>query len=196
VKNELIKSINYKKNINNGKLNKRIVAVGECGLDFCKNLSERNNQIMVFIEQIKLSILYKLPLIIHTREAEKDTIEILKKYCEKTQKIHLHCFTDSIEMAKELMNFFPNLNIGVTTFKKAIHNRKLIDVIPLNRLMLETDGPYMSPKPFRGKISHPGYIPIVAQTIAKIKFGREKNNDDVEQVLIQCRKNVKFIYGI
>merc|ERR1712176_2234 len=151
--------------------NPKVVAVGECGLDFHYNRSPQDMQKKVFIEQIEIAKQLDMPLVIHSRKAERDTVEIMKQYCPKNKRIHLHCFTDSVEYAKVMLDAFPNLMIGFTgaiTFKNANKNRETVRQVPLNRLLLETDGPYMSPMPYRGKVAHPGYIPLVAEVVAKM----------------------------
>ena len=180
------------KNIKNK--NKKVVAVGECGLDYHYNKSPKDQQKKVFIEQIEISKQLNLPLVIHSREAERDTFEIMKKYCPKNKGIHLHCFTDSYKYGKQMIDEFINLKIGFTgciTFNKANKNRETVKLLPINKILLETDGPYMSPFPYRGKQSHPGYIPIIAQKIANIK-----NIDNVEMIIKQCRENAKQVYGV
>eukprot|EP01083_Nonionella_stella_P310562 1103953_1 len=174
--------------------NNKVVGVGECGLDFHYNRSPQDIQKRVFIEQIEISKQLDLPLVIHAREAERDTIEIMKKYCPKHKPIHLHCFTDSLEYGRVMLDSFPNLMIGFTgaiTFKKAHHNRNTVRGIPLTRILLETDGPYMAPHPYRGQIAHPGFIPLIAEQIAKLH-----GVNDVNKVLRQCRLNAKKVYGV
>ena len=174
-------------------LNGKMVAVGECGLDYYRNTCDKMVQQQVFVEQIKLSQDLNLPLVVHTRQAEQDTIEIMKKYCNKNQKIHVHCFTDSSDMAQVLCEYFPNLMIGFTgiiTFNKNNNQSNLANILDLDRILLETDGPFLSPKPYRGKCSHPGYIPIIAQCIANIK------NIDIESVLKRTYNNCTYMYNI
>ena len=181
-----------KQTLNALTLNKAI-AVGECGLDYYRLLTPADIQKQVFIDQIKMSRDLNLPLIVHSRKAEQDTIDIMTQFCDKNQNIHLHCFTDSIQMADIMLNRFPNLCIGFTgviTFDSAKHNRELVEMVPLERILLETDSPYMAPKPYRGT-SHSGYIPIIAETVASVK-----DIEDVERVLEICSNNAIKLYKL
>jgi TatD DNase family protein len=125
----------------------KCIAYGECGLDYHYNHSPQEDQKKVFVQQLKLGVSTKKPIIIHTREAEKDTFDILKSNCPQDYKIHVHCFTDSAEFAESLLKEFPNLYFGFTgvlTYSKSTSLQSVVkDVIPLNRILLETDGPYM-----------------------------------------------------
>ena len=174
-------------------MNERVIGVGECGLDYYRLLTNADTQKAVFIDQIKISRDLNLPLIVHSRQAEKDTIDIMKDYCDKNQHIHLHCFTDSINMADIMLNTFPNLYIGFTgviTFESAIHNRQLVKMVPINRLLLETDAPFMSPMPYRGNTCHCGYIPLIAETVGKVK------DINIEQVLEITSNNTIQVYRL
>mmetsp|Transcript_46481 Transcript_46481/g.74499 ORF Transcript_46481/g.74499 Transcript_46481/m.74499 type:complete len:458 (+) Transcript_46481:31-1404(+) len=174
--------------------NHKVVAVGECGLDFHYNKSPQDVQKKVFVEQIEIAKQLDMPLVVHSRKAENDTIEIMKKYCPANKPIHLHCFTDSLEYGKIILTEFPNLCVGFTgsiTFRNADKNRNTVKNIPLNRILLETDGPYMSPTPYYKKVSHPGYIPLIAEQVASLHGIR-----DVNKVLKQCRLNAKSVYGV
>ena len=113
------------------------MAVGECGLDFHYNKSPKDIQKKVFTEQIEISKQLDLPLVIHAREAENDTIEIMKRYCPSNKCVHLHCFTDSLKYVQIMMQEFPNLCIGFTgaiTFKKANNNRNTVKNVSLDRI--------------------------------------------------------------
>ena len=188
----------------------KMKAIGECGLDYYVKTKEwgeeevetcpiewRNVQKKAFIEQIELSKSLGLALVIHARdsgsgECERDCLNILKTYASKGQKIHVHCFTGSIEFARELLSTFENLRIGFTgvcTFKNAKKIRDVIEIVPLNRLLLETDGPYMSPSPFRGRVCEPSMIPKIAEEIARVK------NVQIEDVFLACRENTRDTYG-
>lgn len=171
----------------------RTLAWGECGLDYHYNRSPHDVQQAAFTRQIKCAVAAKKPLVVHSRAAEADTIKIMREHLPKEWLIHLHCFTDRKEMAVTLLEHFPNLCVGFTgavTFPGADANRENIAAVPLDRLLLETDGPFMAPVPLRGRIAHPGMIPLVAVTVAQVK------GVSVEEVLTQTRKNVTKIYGI
>ena len=134
----------------------------------------------------------KKPLVVHSREAESETLDILKRKIPKDHKIHIHCFTSSKAFAQDLIGYFPNLFIGFTgviTFASAQSTRDVVQIVPLERILLETDGPFMSPNGFRGYLSHPGFIPLVAKQIAEVK------GIPVEKVLQKTRLNANLMYG-
>jgi len=173
----------------------KAVAWGETGLDFHYNNSEPAIQRKVFADQCKKAVEVKKPLIVHSRAAEEDTVKILKENVPQDWKIHIHCFNDSGPYAKTLLQEFPNLFIGFTgaiTFQSAENVRNVIkSTIPLERLLLETDGPYMAPAPMKkGTIAQPAHIPLVANKIAELK------GVTLDEVLTQARKNTKTMYGI
>ena len=145
----------------------KVLAVGEIGLDYYWNKENREKQIEAFIFQIELAKKYDLPIIVHDRDAHCDTLEILKKYKPKGV---VHCFSGSLEMAREIVKLGMYIGVGgVVTFKNA---RKLVEVvedIPMEKILLETDGPYLAPEPFRGKLNNSFLISLVAQKISEIK---------------------------
>lgn len=148
------------------KSNPKIIGLGEIGLDYYYGKEDKYNQQQLFIKQLEIASKLNSPVVIHTREATEDTINILKKY---NLSGVIHCFTGSLETAKEYIKMGYKLGIGgVITFK----NSKLYQVIEeldLDNFILETDSPYLSPEPLRGKINVPKNIPIIAQKIAQIK---------------------------
>jgi TatD DNase family protein len=169
------------------------VAWGEIGLDYHYDLSPRDVQQEVFARQIRKGVGLGKPLIVHTREAEQDTLDILIKEAPKDWRIHVHCFTSSPDMAGKLLAAFPRLKLGFTgivTFKNAAELQEVVKATPLNRLLLETDGPYLAPIPHRGKPAHPGHIPLIAQKVAELK------RVDVEAVYRAARESTREIYGI
>jgi TatD DNase family protein len=171
----------------------KAVAWGEIGLDYHYNMSPPETQREVFARQIRVGVECGKPLIIHTREAEADTLEILKREAPKDWKIHVHCFTSSPGMAERLLAWFPGLCLGFTgivTFKNAQELQGVALSTPLDRLLLETDGPYLAPIPHRGKPAHPGHIPFIAAKIAELKGVR------VEAVYAAARENTRRVYGI
>jgi len=171
----------------------RTIAWGECGLDYYYLHSPKDTQCKVFARQIKRAVEVKKPLVVHSRDAEEDTIKILKEHAPKTWPIHVHCFTSSLAMAQTLLQHFTNLYFGFTgaiTFGNASALRDVVAKIPLQRILLETDSPYMSPEPFRGHVAHPGHIPLIAAKIAAVK------GVSLEEVCKQTRANVKSLYGV
>ena len=171
----------------------KTVAWGEIGLDYHYNMSPPETQREVFARQIRLGVEHGKPLIIHTREAEADTLEVMLGETPPDWKIHVHCFTSSPDMAEKLLAAFPNLCLGFTgivTFKNAQELQAVAKATPLERLLLETDGPYLAPIPFRGKPAHPGHIPYIAMKIAELK------GVEVGAVYAAARGNTRRIYGI
>ncbi len=161
--NDIDKLIDIKKK------NKKILAFGETGLDYFYKRSERKDQIFSFEKHIEFAISEKVPVIIHTRDANEDTILIIKKYYKKT-KFLIHCFTGNLEFAKKLLNLECLISFsGIITFKKSHELRDVVKFVPLDRILIETDSPYLSPDPFRGKSNEPANLRIIAENIATIK---------------------------
>lgn len=147
--------------------NKKVVAIGEIGLDYYWDIP-KEPQLKVFEEQLKLSLELDAPVVIHDREAHADTMRILKKY--KPKKVLLHCYSGSREMLKEVMNLGAFISMGgVVTFKNARVPVEVCEAVPIDRLLLETDCPYLSPVPFRGKRNSSEKIAFTAERIAEIK---------------------------
>lgn len=152
--------------------NNKSVAVGECGLDFYYMRSPRQMQLTAFERQIQLAISINKPIVIHSRNAELETIEIINRCIPTDWPVHVHCFTSSLQMAQQLLQSHSNLCLGFTgvvTFPSAVDVCQVVDQVPIDRMLLETDGPYMAPVPFRGKICHPGLAPYTAIKLAQIK---------------------------
>lgn len=171
----------------------KAVAWGEIGLDYHYDFSPRDIQREVFARQIRRGLALGKPLIIHTREAEADTLEILEREAPPEWRIHVHCFTSSPAMAGRLLAHFPNLCLGLTgivTFKNAQELQAVAKTTPLDRLLLETDGPYLAPIPHRGQPAHPGHIPLIAAKLAELK------GTTMEAVYAAARENTRRIYGI
>ena len=151
------------------KKNKKIIAFGETGLDYFYKHSKKDDQILAFEKHIEFSISENVPVIIHTRDADDDTISIIKKYYKKT-KFLIHCFTGKLDFAKNLLNLNCLISFsGIITFKKSNDLREVVKYVPLERMLIETDSPYLSPDPFRGKSNEPANVKIVAENIALIK---------------------------
>ncbi len=146
----------------------KVVAIGEIGLDYYRDLSPRSTQRDVFIKQIELANELDLPVIIHNRESTKDMLAILRKHRPKRGVIH--SFLGDIDLAQEFMDLKLYLGIGgPLTFKKNDILRDAVRQIPLDRILLETDSPYLTPVPYRGKRNEPAYVRYVAEEIARIK---------------------------
>lgn len=171
--------------------NPKVVAVGETGLDYYWDKTFNDTQHFVFKEHIKLAKELNKPLIIHNRDAHADTLAILKE--SNAQEIGgvLHCFSGSPEFALECikLGFYIALG-GPVTFKNAVNPKEVARVIPIEKLLLETDSPFLTPHPFRGKQNDPSKIPLIAQEIAKVR------NITVEEVASITTQNAKNLFGI
>ena len=148
----------------------KIIGIGETGLDFYYNNSDKNDQINSFKEHIEASIKTNSPLIIHSRDAEVETFEILSKYKNQNLKILMHCFTGSKDFAKKLitLNAFFSAS-GIITFKNSLELQETFKFLPLDRILIETDSPFLAPVPNRGKKNEPSFIDFTAQKLADIK---------------------------
>ena len=157
--------------INKVNQNKKIIGVGETGLDFYYNHSEKKDQIYSFEEHISAAQEKNLPLIVHTRSAEKETLKILEKHSKKKEtKILIHCFTGSREFAFKLLDLGAYISAsGVVTFKKSQDLANTFRDMPNERILVETDAPYLAPVPLRGKPNEPSYIIHTVRFLSKIK---------------------------
>ena len=156
--------------VNNLNKYPKIIGIGETGLDFYYENSERKKQINSFIEHIEASLKTNVPLIIHSRDAEKETFEILNEYKNKDLKILMHCFTGSFEFAKKLINLNSFFSAsGIITFKNSLDLQNTFKSLPLERILIETDSPFLAPVPNRGKKNEPSFIDFTAAKLAMIK---------------------------
>ena len=145
----------------------KVVALGEIGLDYYWKKENKDRQIEAFISQIELAKKYDLPVIVHDRDAHADTLEILKKFKPKGV---VHCFSGSREMAREVVKLGMYIGVGgVVTFKNARRLVEVVEDISLDKILLETDGPYLAPEPFRGKLNNSFLISLAAEKISEIK---------------------------
>ena len=149
--------------------NKKIVGIGECGLDYYWDTSKKEMQKEVFKKQIELSLRLDLPLVIHSRDAIGDTLEVLKSFNRPLKGV-MHGYSGSLEMAREFIKLGLKIGIGgVVTFKNAKNVKEVVKELDLSNFILETDCPYLTPSPYRGKRNAPYYIPLIAKEIADIK---------------------------
>jgi len=157
--------------INKIKKSKKIIGIGETGLDFYYNHSERNDQVNSFVQHIHACQESQLPLIVHTRSAEEETLKILRDEKNKKDfKILIHCFTGSKKFAFDLLDLGAFISAsGVVTFKKSQELADTFKKIPENRILVETDSPYLAPVPLRGKPNEPSYITHTVNFLSKIK---------------------------
>ena len=165
---KFIKTVDILKKIN---LSNKIIGIGETGLDFYYNHSEKNDQISCFEEHIFAAQENNLPLIVHTRSAEKETFEILQKNLKKKNfKILIHCFTGSREFAFKLIDLGAYISAsGVVTFKKSLDLANTFKDLPNERILVETDAPYLAPVPLRGKSNEPSYIIHTVKFLSDLK---------------------------
>ena len=151
-------------------LNKKIIGVGETGLDFYYNNSDKNAQILSFKNHIEAAIDLNIPLIVHSRNAENETYDILNNYKDRNLKILMHCFTGSTEFANKLINLNAFFSAsGIITFKNSINLQQTFIKIPLSKILIETDSPFLAPEPMRGKKNEPSYIKYTLNKLADIK---------------------------
>ncbi|MBS7340461.1 MAG: TatD family hydrolase [Lachnospiraceae bacterium] len=170
---------------------KDIVAIGEIGLDYYWPEPDREIQKKWFIRQLALASEVKLPVIIHSRDAAEDTLEILKEWDKDKTGGVIHCFSYSKEIAREYLSMGYYFGIGgVLTFKNARKLVEAVEIIPMEKILLETDCPYLAPEPYRGKRNQSGYIDFVAEKLAKLK-GITK-----EEVLRITSDNAKNFYHL
>ena len=148
----------------------KIIGIGETGLDFYYNNSDKEKQIKSFKKHIEASIKTNSPLIIHSRNAEDETFEILNQYHDKKLKILMHCFTGSKNFAERLLklNAFFSAS-GIITFKNSLDLQETFKFLPLDKILIETDSPYLAPVPNRGKKNEPSFLSFTAQKLADIK---------------------------
>jgi TatD DNase family protein len=170
---------------------KKIIGIGETGLDYYYEYSNPSNQKISFEKHIHASRETKLPIIIHTREADDDTISMIESEMQNGQFTGLiHCFTSSKNLAKKVLDLGFYISIsGIVTFKNAIDLQEIVKWLPLDRILVETDSPYLSPIPFRGKRNEPAFVKNVAEFISKLK------NIDYEQIQEATSKNFMTLFS-
>tara|TARA_B100001057_G_scaffold466783_1_gene524263 strand:+ start:34 stop:795 length:762 start_codon:yes stop_codon:yes gene_type:complete len=162
--------INSEVLVKNFKENLKIIGIGETGLDFYYNNSDKDKQIKSFNEHIKASIETNSPLIIHSRSAEDDTFDILNKYKNDNLKILMHCFTGSKIFAEKLLNLNAYFSAsGIITFKNSSDLQETFKFLPSDKILIETDSPFLAPVPNRGKKNEPSFIDFTAQKLADLK---------------------------
>lgn len=169
----------------------KVVAIGEIGLDYYYDFSPKAQQIKAFKSQIELALKLNLPVIIHNRDSDEDMMEIISSYCSSGLKAQFHCFNASLEDAIEYMKMSHFISFtGNITFKKSDELRKILKQTDLNHLLLETDSPFMTPVPHRGKRNEPAFVKIVAEKVAEV------HNTSVEDIARITSLNAFRIFGI
>ena len=171
-------------------VNKKVVAIGEVGLDYYWDKTFVEEQKDIFIKQIQIANELNLPIVIHDRDAHKDCFDILKQY-NKGSKVLFHCFSGSPEFALECVKEGWYIALGgVVTFKNAVKAKEVAKIVPLSHLVFETDSPYLTPVPYRGKENQPAYVKYAAEEIAKL---REMDFDELCSV---TSENAEKFFGI
>ena len=171
--------------------NEKIIGIGETGLDFFYNHSNKKRQIDSFKEHIEASIILKKPIIIHSRNAEHETFEILNLYKNNELKILMHCFTGSLEFSKKLLTLGAFFSAsGIITFKNSIELQETFNTIPLDKLLIETDSPFLAPIPMRGKKNEPSFIKYTAEKLSLIK------ERPIKQIVDLTTKNFNNLFNV
>ncbi len=170
----------------------KVVAIGEIGLDYHYENTNKEKQQQVFEKQILLAYKLNLPVVIHSRDAMNDTLKILKSHKDKIKQGGIfHCYSGSVEEAKEILKLGFSFSFGgVCTFKNARKVVEVIEFLPMDKILLETDCPYLSPEPHRGQLNEPKNIPYIAEKIASIK------NVTLEEVGKTTTENAERIFKI
>ena len=168
----------------------KLIAIGETGLDYHYMNSSSEDQQFAFRKQLRIAVEVNLPVVLHSREAETDTINILKEIPVPALGV-AHSFTSSLMMAKTLLDMGWYLGInGIVTFKNAEDLREIVRWIPMDRLLLETDSPFLAPIPFRGKPNKPAHIPIIASFVAELR------NISIEHLAEKTSENAQRLFRI
>ncbi len=168
----------------------RILAVGEIGLDYFYDHADRQIQRTVFEKQLQIACDNNMPVVIHSREADDDMLAILQEYAPSlTRKGVIHSFTSGINLAEKCleMGFYLGFN-GIVTFNKADNVRDALEITPVEQVLLETDAPYLTPMPFRGRTNAPYYLPCIAQFVA------DQKQMPVNELIIKTRKNAEALF--
>ena len=168
----------------------RCICIGEIGLDYYYGKDDKELQLKYFEEQLRIATKYKKPIEIHCRDAHEDTFNLLEKYHKELDGIILHCYTGSVEMMYRYIKLGAYISIsGVVTFKNAKTIKEVVEACPIDRLLVETDDPYLTPVPFRGKENHPSYVRYVVKEIANIK-----NMEESEVARITYNNAIKVFH--
>ncbi len=180
-KDEIVKKV---------RMNNKIIGVGETGLDFYYNNSDKDTQLKSFQNHIEAAIYLNIPLIIHSRNAENETYDILKENYQKNLKILMHCFTGSTDFALNLvpLNAYFSAS-GIITFKKSTELQETFKKIPEDKLLIETDSPFLSPEPNRGKKNEPSFIIFTAEKLANLR------NIEVDKLILLTTKNFNTLFS-
>jgi TatD DNase family protein len=169
----------------------KVVGIGEIGLDYYRELSPRDDQQRVFREQMELAREMGLPVQIHNRDAHSDTLKIVQEYSGRVPAIVMHCYSGSAEMARELVRLGCYISLaGPVTYRNARRQVEVAGQVPLDRLLVETDSPYLPPSPYRGRRNEPAYVVETARKIAAVR------NISFEEIAAATSANAAKIFGI
>ena len=181
-KDEIVKKV---------RMDSKIIGVGETGLDFYYNNSDKVSQTKSFEEHILASIELNKPIIIHSRNAEDETFELLNKYKNQNIKILMHCYTGSLELAKKMLDLNSYFSAsGIITFKKSADLNNTFNFIPSDKILIETDSPFLAPVPKRGKTNEPSYLKYTLEHMAKIK------NISPQEIELITSQNFKKLFEV
>ncbi len=171
--------------------NQKVVAWGEIGLDFFKLYSPVQDQMRAFEAQLQMATDLKLPVIIHDRDSHEDTLKALKRFGRRDRAGVVHCYSGDMALAQQLfaLGFFISIP-GIVTYKKADLVKEIASGVPLERILIETDAPFLSPAPFRGKRNEPAFVPITGREIARLRGLSE------EKFAEATTANAKYLFGI
>ena len=169
----------------------KVVAIGETGLDYFHQSGDLDWQRERFVTHIEAARECGLPLVVHTRDARQDTLDLLRKHDAQKVGGVLHCFTENWEMARAAieLGFYISIS-GIVTFHQAQNVRHMAQQIPLDRLLIETDAPWLSPAPYRGKPNHPGRVRLVAEKLAEIR------EQSVDSIASATYANANRLFGL
>ena len=186
------KHVDLKFILNEKKKNKKIIGIGETGLDFYYNHSDKKNQKISFIEHIQAASQLNIPIIVHSRNAETDTYEILKSEMKNSSlKVLLHCFTGSKNFANKLIDLNCYISVsGIITFRNSGELASTVATIPMKNLLVETDSPFLAPLPYRGKSNEPSYIVHTVEKLSEIK------KTSKETIITSTTSNFKKLFEL
>ena len=186
------KHVDLKFILNEKKKNKKIIGIGETGLDFYYNHSDKKTQKISFIEHIQAASQLNIPIIVHSRNAETDTYEILKSEMKNSSlKVLLHCFTGSKNFANKLIDLNCYISVsGIITFRNSGELANTVATIPMKNLLVETDSPFLAPLPHRGKSNEPSYIVHTVEKLSEIK------KTSKETIITSTTKNFKKLFEL
>ena len=185
-------NVNFQFILNKIRKYKKVIGIGETGLDFYYNHSDKKTQKVSFIEHIHAASELNIPIIVHSRNAEIDTYEILKSEMKNSNlKVLMHCFTGSKNFANKLIDLNCYISVsGIITFKNSTELAATISSIPMEKLLVETDSPFLAPLPYRGKFNEPSYIVHTVEKLSKIK------KTSKETIIISTTDNFKKLFGL